>query len=255
MNYENNFQRIHKHTLKAKRKYEGEVFQTNGYGEVVVLEFLSAEEITVSFVNTENEVVTTLTALLSGCIKDNTQPSVIGVGVLGVGEYSPSIHKKHHTLWCSMLSRCYNKTNEKYKNYRDCKVSANFLDFQFFAKWCEDQIGFNKDGFEIDKDLLSKQVKIYSEKTCVFLPKELNSFLALPKTRKGKLGVSKISNNKYRVRGTFGGGLKCLGTYETEQEAFQAYKEAKEAYIKELANKWKDQIDPRAYEALMNWSV
>ena len=83
----------------------------------------------------------------------------------------------------------------------------------------------------------------------------MNSFLALPKARKGKLGVSKISNNKYRVRGTFGGGLKCLGTYETEQEAFQAYKEAKEAYIKELANKWKGQIDPRAYEALMGWSV
>ena len=111
MNYENNFQRIHKHTLKAKRKYEGEVFQTNGYGEVVVLEFLSAEEITVSFVNTENEVVTTLTALLSGCIKDNTQPSVIGVGVLGVGEYSPSIHKNlnfgtskrfiYHKQWLS----------------------------------------------------------------------------------------------------------------------------------------------------------
>jgi hypothetical protein len=30
---------------------------------------------------------------------------------------------------------------------------------------------------------------------------------------------------------------------------------AKEAYIKEVANKWKDQIDPRAYEALMSYQV
>ena len=46
-----------------------------------------------------------------------------------------------------------------------------------------------------------------------------------------------------------------LGVFETEMEAFYAYKEAKEAYIKELANKWKDQIDPRAYDALMDYQI
>ena len=38
-------------------------------------------------------------------------------------------------------------------------------------------------------------------------------------------------------------------------EAFYDYKAAKEAYIKEVANKWRDKIDPRVYEALMNWEV
>ena len=46
-----------------------------------------------------------------------------------------------------------------------------------------------------------------------------------------------------------------IGSFNTEIEAFQAYKEAKEANIKEVANKWKDQIDPRVYEALMNYHV
>ena len=37
--------------------------------------------------------------------------------------------------------------------------------------------------------------------------------------------------------------------------AEEKFKEAKEAYIKEVANKWKDQIDPRVYEALMKYRV
>lgn len=37
--------------------------------------------------------------------------------------------------------------------------------------------------------------------------------------------------------------------------AFSAYKVFKESVIKEAANKWKDQIDVRAYEALMSYEV
>ena len=48
---------------------------------------------------------------------------------------------------------------------------------------------------------------------------------------------------------------KQLGHFKTELEAFNAYKVVKEAYIKEVANKWRDQIDPRVYTALMNWEV
>ena len=48
---------------------------------------------------------------------------------------------------------------------------------------------------------------------------------------------------------------KHLGHFNTADQAFQAYKEAKEAYIKEVANKWKNQIDPRVYDALMKWEI
>lgn len=41
----------------------------------------------------------------------------------------------------------------------------------------------------------------------------------------------------------------------TPEEAFAVYKREKEKYIKEVANKWKDQIDPRVYESLMNWTI
>ena len=62
-----------------------------------------------------------------------------------------------------------------------------------------------------------------------------------------KAFVAQVSRNK--------GGSEYLGLFNTEIEAFNAYKEAKESFIKEQADKWKSQIDDRAYEALMNYTV
>ena len=51
-------------------------------------------------------------------------------------------------------------------------------------------------------------------------------------------------------------GIKTyLGTFNTLEEAFYVYKREKEKYIKEVADKWKDHIDIRVYEALMNYEI
>ena len=59
--------------------------------------------------------------------------------------------------------------------------------------------------------------------------------------------VAQVNKNK--------GSPEWLGSFNTEIEAFNAYKTAKETFIKEQAEKWKSQIDPRAYNALMNYQV
>lgn len=46
-----------------------------------------------------------------------------------------------------------------------------------------------------------------------------------------------------------------LGRFDTPEDAFQAYKTAKEASIKNLAIKWKDKIDNRLYLAMMCYIV
>jgi hypothetical protein len=46
-----------------------------------------------------------------------------------------------------------------------------------------------------------------------------------------------------------------LGYFNTPEEAFEAYKVAKEAWIAEKANKWKDQLDSKVYDALCNYKV
>ncbi len=48
---------------------------------------------------------------------------------------------------------------------------------------------------------------------------------------------------------------ESLGRFQTEVEAFQAYKKAKETYIKEVANFYKDQISLKVYNTLMSYSV
>ena len=51
------------------------------------------------------------------------------------------------------------------------------------------------------------------------------------------------------------GKHKHIGSFDTEFEAFQAYKKAKESYIKEVAEIWKDRIDERVYHALLKYEV
>ena len=130
---------------------------------------------------------------------------------------------------------------------------------EYFYEWCNEQIGFGVDGFELDKDLLLKGNKIYSENTCVFIPSEINLLLVKREALRGEylIGVSWYSKSKTFIAqvNKNKGKSENLGYFKTELEAFKAYKKAKEAFVKEQANKWRGKIDDRAYNALMNYTV
>lgn len=91
------------------------------------------------------------------------------------------------------------------------------------------------------------------------MPREVNTLLTTSKATRGgcPIGVDlHAPTGKFRVRCGFGEGRqKHVGLFPTPEEAFYAYKEAKEAYIKVAAEKYKDSIDPRVYQALMEWEV
>ena len=50
-------------------------------------------------------------------------------------------------------------------------------------------------------------------------------------------------------------GHKTLGYFNTIEEAFNAYKNFKEKYIKQVANEYKDYIPIELYNALLNYQV
>ncbi len=240
----------------------GKVFKSKSSGDFKVLKYNDSKDVEIQFINTGFETSVQLVNIKSGNIKDPYLPSVYDIGILGT-KYPSKINgvkTKEYELWCNMLTRCYSEDFKK-KNltYEGCKVSENFKSYEYFYEWCNKQVGFGVDNFQLDKDLLVKDTKIYNESTCVFLPKEINLVLTRRTASRGEylVGVYWHNTNKAFVAQVKKnkGKTEYLGTFKTEIEAFNAYKQAKEFFVKEQAEKWKSQIDDRAYEALMNYKV
>ena len=170
----------------------------------------------------------------------------------------------NYTVWYSMLQRCHNSKIHKQKpTYSGCAISDNFKSLTYFLDWAKQQVGHNsRDGegrkFNLDKDILIKGNKVYSEDTCCFVPREINVLFVSSRATRGAnpVGVyyDKVREN-YQAYVRVNGKKCALGRYTTSEEAFYAYKKAKEAHIKDVANKWKEQIDIRVYNALMIWTI
>jgi hypothetical protein len=194
---------------------------------------------------------------------------VCGVGVYEKGKYVAyvgGISTKEYRIWISMLQRCYlTSVQTKYPTYIGCSVSENFKNFQWFAEWCNNQIGFGIKGYQLDKDIIIKGNKVYSEDTCVFLPKPVNMFLTDCKRLRGSLPIGVTLHKLFRVNGKIDTYIRAcissdnknisLGSYDTPEAAFAAYKEAKEAMAKQLAIKWAGMVDDRVITALNNFEV
>ena len=240
----------------------GKVCKSKSSGDFKVLKYNDSANVEIQFVNTGFEMVARLDNIRNGNVKDPYVPSVCGVGILGT-KYPTKINgviTKEYELWKSMLRRCYSDSfKNKRLTYEGCEVSDNFKNYEYFYEWCHKQIGFSNQDWHLDKDLLVKGNKVYSENTCVFIPVEINLLLVKSTASRGEYLIGVYWNKRAnafvsRVRKNKGRS-EYLGSFNTELEAFKAYKTAKESFIKEQADKWKDKIDPRAYEVLMKYTV
>ena len=240
----------------------GKVCKSKSSGDFKVLKYYDSGNVEIQFVTTGYETVVELGHIRNGEVKDPYSPSVFGVGLLGT-KYQPRVNgvlTKEYNLWMNMLRRCYSdKSKKKNPTYIGCEVSDNFKSYEYFYEWCNKQIGFSNQSWQLDKDLLVKGNKVYSESTCVFIPAEINLLLTKRTASRGEhlIGVSLCKRNKAfkAMVNKNKGKPEHLGSFNTELEAFNAYKKAKEAFVKEQANKWKGKIDLRAYEALMKYEV
>lgn len=249
--------------MKNKIKV-GDVFKSNEGSFYTVIKKLNGYTFAIRF-NDENQYIRSVSAsnIKSGTIKNPFFINTYGVGYLGVGIFSS--RRKGETglsyeyrTWRNMLRRVYAPdTQRDIKAYKGCSVCGEWFNFQNFAKWLNENECYEKN-YQLDKDILLQGNKEYSPSACSLIPQQINKIFSDPckGSRSYLVGVrKKSSEKKYSSVLTVNAKQVFIGVFGTEQEAHQAYVVAKEAYVKEVANKWRGRIDERVYDALMNWRV
>lgn len=261
---------------KNKKEKLGEVnISLEGY-EMKIVEYNSYTDIIVEFQDKyKARVHTTYQHFKKDAwVKNPYHPRVFGVGYIGQGKYETQKDKKKkrvYQTWMSMLQRCYDPyyINE-HLTYIDCYVCEEWHNFQNFAEWYyKNYYEVEGDRVELEKDILIKNNKIYSPQTCIFVPRRINVLFIKSNKLRGEypIGVCENSDKKYGYKYLT---AQCnildenrrrknihLGEFPLNKpfQAFTAYKNFKENYIKQVADEYKDLIPEKLYNAMMNYKV
>lgn len=174
-----------------------------------------------------------------------------GVGVYEKGRHSAydrATGKKSYgySLWESLLEKSHYDETGKHT------VSAKFHKFQDFVVWAKNQCGFGAEGFQLNKELLVKNNTVYGPDTCIFLPKEVCRAINLCEGRRDNL-PSGVYLHKATGKYIAKFNSKHVAFCATAEEAEEACKDAKKKRLNELAEKYKGQVDNKAYLALINY--
>ena len=187
---------------------------------------------------------------------------IYGVGIREEGEFLATVDGKHsmlYTAWKNMLARCYSEVMHSHRTtYVGCKVEGDFIYFQKFARWYTEQT-INKDmDYQLEKDLFIKGNKVYSEKTCFLVPRRINMFLCKSEKKRGEYPIGVCWHEKM---GRFVSQLSVCGVrapskfFDTPEEAFDCYKERKEAAAKQLAKLYVADCSPDVIALLNAYTV
>lgn len=251
-----------------KREYKrnpiknGNIYLTNNFGEVEVINYVDYKNIEVRFLSSGSTTWVRGGHLKDGNIRDTYQPTLFGVGV--VGNVPTTLNGKLtpvYNYWCGVLERCYSeKLHNRFPTYQGCTVQKSWLHLEVFKVWFDANY---REGWEIDKDLLFKSNKHYSEDTCRFIPKSLNNLIKENrrlKKSKLPLGVTyskDCTHNPYSAAVCTKDGRISLGNFSTKEAAFIAYKTEKLKRIHEVAQElWdKGDIDYPLFCALKSWEI
>lgn len=256
---------------EAKNNWEGKIF-TNSYGtKFKVIKYIDHYKVKVKFMDSYGyEYIANKNSVLKGSVRNPYDKTVFGITCIGntktvipnarkLGLKNSKSQKISYSKWVSMLERCYIKVPPTYK---DCTVCEQWFCYENFESWFDENY-YSIPGcrMDLDKDILVKGNKVYSPETCVIVPSEINVlFIRGESKRNLSLGVVFTENKKryesYVYRYVNGVHKRLnLGRYDSVEEAFSKYKEAKETYIKEVADKYKKYIPKKLYDKMYEYKV
>lgn len=233
-----------------------------------IVTYNNCDDIIVEFQDTyKTRIHTNYRSFSKGIAKNPYYPSVFGVGMIGA-KYKISIDKKatkEYQAWRDMLVRCFDKKLKKeHHTYEDATCCEEWLLFENFYEWLHSQENFDKwlngKKWSLDKDILIKGNKIYSSDTCCLVPHNVNCLFLKSDASRGNLpiGVTRKDDGfEARCENQLLGKRESIGTYNTSEKAFSAYKFYKESLIKQVAKIEYDagNITKFCYDAMMNYEV
>lgn len=151
----------------------GRVYKSNNCGDMVVVDYINNNNVTVQFVDTGYETSAKWVNIENGNIKDKYCPSICGIGFIAEGSHLLSINGKKtkpYQVWRDMLARCYcPKRQSKSPTYKGCTICDDWHNFQVFAEWYVNNCPTDGGSYHLDKDIKIKGNKIYSPDTCMFV--------------------------------------------------------------------------------------
>lgn len=243
----------------------GEVSCTKYGTKATLIEYINSRKVLVEFDDEyKYTYYASYTNFKDGKLTNPYDKRYCGIGYMGVGKYNMTNCKTALQKWCAILQRVTLRDSgdlsTSVTSYVGCEISDDWLNFQNFAEWFENNKYElpNEERLAIDKDILYHDNKLYCEERCLLVPEKINSLFIKEKSRRGNLpiGVKQPKDKDYYIAGIskYGGNIR-LGSYATKEEAFYVYKEEKEKHIKEIANNYKNIIPDKVYNALMNYEV
>lgn len=250
----------------------GEVNKNRFGTEMVLVEYTKHIDIVVEFQDKfKLRKKTRYSHFKEGNVRNPYDKEVFGVAYIGEGKYSSRENGKKtkaYTTWVNMIRRCYDPytiNKSRGMSYKDVTVCKEWHNFQNFAEWFENNY-YEIPGEKIclDKDILVKGNKVYSPDTCIFAPESINGMFVYnkPQNKREPIGVHKEKyygtyKVNYAVPGSKNGErkYKYVGSFRNVNDAFASYKKAKEDEIKRIADKYKEYIPEKLYNALYLYEI
>lgn len=241
----------------------GELFKINSGGWCKVIAYKDCFNVTIEHIDEHaHQAVVVAQLLRKGTIRNPYRKSYYGVGFLGVGRHLSILNgnkTKAVITWEGMLQRCYCPRYQKYKpTYKGCSVHPDWHNFQVFAEWYNNQ-EYNGEGYQLDKDILYPENKIYSKDTCCLVPREVNSLVSIKRSKYGSnlpTGVHYVkSRKKYTTSVGTGEDRRRFGHYDCPYEAHKIYVREKIKMVRIKAVQYKNQVSDNVFTALSNYSL
>ena len=197
----------------------GDIYTTNNYGKLKVVNYKDSENVLIEFLDTGYEKIVRADHIREGKVKDPFFPNVYGVGYIGK-DYTKNdpIDMVIYKRWAKMLERAYSDNyHSKRPTYKDCTVDERWHNFQNFIPWHHENY---IEGYDLDKDLYIEGNKVYGPDTCFYVPRWLNCMI-----------LNRPESNSILPTGVYANGDKYVGQHtRSSRKSFKTIIEAEIYY-------------------------